>query len=87
MSLHYYLTRLWSYCPLLFGIWQFFLSPHFLILFFGQKAFYPIHDHGMIASAAAATSGAYAVPRQIMIAYLAGAYAVQRHSPGHFLLF
>jgi len=24
MSLHYYLTRLWSYCPLLFGIWQFF---------------------------------------------------------------
>ena len=69
------------------GLMAIFSFTSFSDLFFGQKTFYPIHDHRMVAFLAAATSGAYAVPRQIMIAYLAGAYAVQRHSPGHFLLF
>jgi hypothetical protein len=65
---------IWMGCSLLSG--NFFLLAHFLILLFWQKAFYPIHDHRMIASAATATSGAYAVPRETMIACLAGTYAV-----------
>jgi hypothetical protein len=61
-------------------LWQFFLSPHFPILFFRQKTFYPIHDHRMVASLAAIATGIYAVHRLTMATCLACAYAVKRDS-------
>jgi hypothetical protein len=58
-----------------------FLSPHFFpILFFGQKAFYPIHDHRMVASLAAIATSVYAVHRLIVATCLACAYAIKRDS-------
>jgi hypothetical protein len=65
---------------LLIAIYQFFLSPNFAILFFWQKAFYPIHDHRMVAALAATATGVHTVSCQIMATCLACAYAVKRDS-------
>jgi hypothetical protein len=58
--------------------WQFFLSSHFPILFCGQKAFYPIHDHRMVAYLAAIATGVYAVPCLTMATCLACAYMLSK---------
>jgi hypothetical protein len=56
------------------------VSPHYPIFFFGQKAFYPIHDHRMVASLAAIATGVYAVRRLTVATCLACAYAIKRDS-------
>jgi hypothetical protein len=67
------------------GLRQFLLllllfSPHYLILFFGQKAFHPIHDHRMVAFLAAIATGVYAIRRLTVATCLACAYAIRGDS-------
>jgi hypothetical protein len=64
------------------GLRQFLLhlSPDYLILFFGQKAFHPIHDHRMVAFLAAIATGVYAVRRLTVATCLACAYAIKGDS-------